>query len=88
MFVSRSAVLSFLLAAPMAVNAATSASFSYEPNADNGPANWGTLAIDGNACDGDSNSPIAVETGPCDRYEDYKMKVGNTLSSCKYCNTV
>jgi carbonic anhydrase len=77
MFVSHAAVLSFLMAAPMAVNAATSASFSYDPNLENGPANWGKLAIEGNACDGESNSPIAVTTGPCDRWGNYKFSVSS-----------
>jgi hypothetical protein len=79
MFVSPATLLSFLMAAPMAVHAATGASFSYDPTAEYGPANWGKLAIDGNACDGESNSPIAVTTGPCDRWGNYKFQVCNVM---------
>jgi carbonic anhydrase len=84
MFVSPATLLSFLVAAPMAVHAATGAAFSYEPNAEYGPANWGKLPIEGNACDGESNSPVAVQTGPCDRYEDYKMKVRKKSTYIQY----
>jgi carbonic anhydrase len=74
MVLSRLALVSFLLAAPGAY-AATGAAFSYDPDVENGPSQWGALEIDGNACDGEKNSPIAVATGTCDRYEDYKMDV-------------
>jgi carbonic anhydrase len=74
MVLSRSALVSFLLAAPGAY-AATGAAFSYDPDSVVGPSSWGDLEIDGNACNGESNSPIAVTTGSCDRYEDYEMDV-------------
>jgi carbonic anhydrase len=74
MFVSRTALATLLLAAPAAY-AATSAAFSYDPNADNGPSNWGDLVIDGNACDGEKNSPIDVATRACDRFGSYKFSV-------------
>jgi hypothetical protein len=75
MVLSRLALVSFLLAAPGA------AAFSYDPaDVDFGPSSWGDLAIDGiNDCNGESNSPIAVATGPCDRYEDYKMDVSEYI---------
>jgi carbonic anhydrase len=69
MVLSRSVLVSFFLATH-------GAAFSYDPaDMEFGPSSWGDLAIDGNACNGESNSPIAVATGPCDRYEDYKMDV-------------
>jgi carbonic anhydrase len=54
---------------------ATSAAFSYDPNSEYGPEHWGDLLIDGNQCNGSSNSPVAIESGGCDRYEDYKFSV-------------
>lgn len=87
MFISRSALLSFLVmaAAPSAViqqvvHAATSAAFSYDPNSDVGPDNWGLLPIDGNECDGENNSPIAVTTSDCTRYANYQFDVSTASS--------
>jgi carbonic anhydrase len=61
---------------------ATEAQFSYDPNSAVGPQNWGTLDIAGNACEGTKNSPIAVETTSCDRFEDYVFSV----SDSHFCN--
>jgi carbonic anhydrase len=57
------------------VHAATGAAFSYDPEAENGPANWSKLEIDGNQCGGSSNSPIAVYTRACDRWGNYEFQV-------------
>lgn len=54
-------------------------SFSYDPHAENGPSNWGKLPIDDNQCDGTSNSPIAIQTYECDRYEDYILNVSTVF---------
>lgn len=57
------------------VTAKTEATFSYDPHAETGPDNWGKLDIENNQCNGMSNSPIAIETHHCDRYEDYVFNV-------------
>lgn len=66
----------------MGALAESSAAFSYDPTDEYGPANWYKLDIDGNACAGNKNSPIAVETTSCDRYENYRFVVSalNLLS--------
>jgi carbonic anhydrase len=75
MFFSHLALISLLMAAPMGALAESSAAFSYDPTDEYGPANWYKLDIDGNACAGNKNSPIAVETSSCDRYENYRFVV-------------
>jgi carbonic anhydrase len=69
----------FLLFAPSSIFVAGSSSqtsFSYDPSASNGPADWGNLAIDNNACSGNSNSPIALNsTNHCDIVGDYIFEV-------------
>jgi carbonic anhydrase len=82
MFISRSALFSFLVtAAPTStlVHAATSAAFSYDPTSDVGPDNWGLLPLDGNQCDGEKNSPIAVTTSGCTRYANYQFDVSSRV---------
>ena len=54
---------------------ADNGSFSYDPSSSSGPANWGKLNVTNNECSGQKNSPIAVETHPCDRFEDYTFNV-------------
>lgn len=54
---------------------AKNAPFSYDPNLENGPQHWGKLLIDDNTCDGPRNSPIAVATRSCDRWDDYQFNV-------------
>jgi carbonic anhydrase len=66
------------IAAVPVVHASSEASFSYDPNSDVGPQNWGLLPIEENACDGTKNSPIAVETTSCDRFEDYVFSVSDS----------
>jgi hypothetical protein len=78
MFISRLTLLSFLVtSAPTAtlVHADTSVAFSYDPLSDVGPANWGLLPLDGNQCDGEKNSPIAVATSACTLYANYHFDV-------------
>ena len=79
MFTTRAALSTFFAALAMASNMdgamAADGEFSYNPAADNGPANWGAVPVDGNACNGQKNSPIAVTTGKCDRFEDYTFSV-------------
>ena len=67
--------LSVLLALPSALS--SSGTFNYNPDSPLGPSNWGTLNITGNQCSGQKNSPIAVETTPCDVKEDYTLSVSN-----------
>jgi len=52
-------------------------SFSYDPSSSTGPASWGDLALEGNQCNGQKNSPIAVQSRPCDRFEDYVFMGGS-----------
>jgi carbonic anhydrase len=75
----RVALLSFLAtAAPMGGFAASEGvAFSYDPNVETGPAFWGDLPIAGNVCNGKNNSPIAVESMSCTRFEDYKFTVSS-----------
>ena len=79
MLTTRAALSTFFAALAMASNMdgamAADGEFSYNPAADNGPANWGAVPVDGNACNGQKNSPIAVTTGKCDRFEDYTFSV-------------
>jgi hypothetical protein len=76
MFASPVAILSFLAAAPlMGTSAESGATFSYDPNSELGPSHWGDLEIDHNECNGESNSPIAVETSGCTRFENYNFSV-------------
>ena len=76
MFTSRVEIVSFLAAASLMDASASSAStFSYDPTSEFGPSKWGALEIDGNACNGESNSPIAVETSRCTRFENYSLSV-------------
>jgi carbonic anhydrase len=75
---SRAVLLSFFLATagPMGAFAA----FSYDPtNLEIGPAKWGELPIEGNVCNGQSNSPIAVESMACTKFEDYKFTVSTLI---------
>jgi carbonic anhydrase len=67
----------FALASAIALPLVSGATgfFSYDPEHEYGPDNWYNLAIDGNVCDGKKNSPIAVETHGCDRFEDYSFVV-------------
>jgi carbonic anhydrase len=76
MILARATFAYFCIAAFPVVHAAVGA-FSYDPNSAVGPQNWGTLAIDDNACEGTKNSPIAVETTSCDRFEDYVFSVSD-----------
>ena len=55
--------------------------FSYDPNSENGPQNWGKLDIPGNVCDGEWNSPVAVATRKCNRWENYEFSVRSTFCS-------
>jgi len=86
MFLSRVEIVSFLAAASlMGASADSSSAFSYDPASDLGPANWGGLDIEGNVCDGSSNSPIAVETSGCTKFEDYVLKDGEcTFKDIKF----
>jgi hypothetical protein len=77
MYFSRFALAS-ALALPLVYGA--TGSFSYDPEHEYGPDNWYNLAIDGNVCDGRKNSPIAVETHGCDRFEDYRFVVSCYIS--------
>jgi carbonic anhydrase len=81
MYISQLALASILASFPLSASGITSAAFSYDPDADNGPDHWKDLDIGGNQCDGSSNSPIAVETHGCDRYENYKMVVSSSNGS-------
>jgi hypothetical protein len=79
------AILLFTVTAPTFtfVNADTGAAFSYDPEAANGPANWGKLEIDGNQCGEKSNSPIAVYTRACDRWGNYEFQVRPSFGNHK-----
>ncbi len=83
MYISQLALASILASFPLSASGITSAAFSYDPDADNGPDHWKDLEIDGNQCGGESNSPIAVETHGCDRYEEYTMSVSSSNVSCR-----
>jgi hypothetical protein len=84
MFVSRVEIVSFLAAASlMGASASTSTPFSYDPTSELGPSKWGNLEIDGNVCDGESNSPIAVDTSDCTRFEDYTLSVSTVKGVLK-----
>jgi carbonic anhydrase len=63
-----------LLAAPAVVRG-SEAKFNYNPDSPYGPAFWGDLKIDNNQCNGDKNSPIAIETSCCDVKANYTLKV-------------
>ena len=76
MTVAYSALLS-LLALPSAL--ASSGTFNYHSDSPFGPSNWGSLNISDNQCSGQKNSPIAVETTPCDVKADYTMLVSNVF---------
>jgi carbonic anhydrase len=79
MILSRFTFAYFLsIATAPVVHASTAAQFSYDPDSVYGPQNWGNVAVDGNACDGMKNSPIAVETTSCDRFEDYVFAVSGS----------
>jgi carbonic anhydrase len=68
---------------PLATLLATPVSgedFSYNPNSEVGPDNWGSLAIADNQCGGDSNSPIDLYSRPCDVFADYEFTPG----TCTY----
>jgi carbonic anhydrase len=69
---SRAALASLLAACTLA---STEASFSYDMTSATGPTFWGDLAIAGNACSGDKNSPIDVVTSSCTDFADYQMTV-------------
>jgi carbonic anhydrase len=70
------ATISLLLLFPITTFA--KGSFSYDPDAADGPQNWATLDIEGNACGGMSQSGINVPTGPCDELKaDYTLEVGH-----------
>ena len=77
MAVCYSALLA-LLALPITITA-SEVSFSYNPDSPVGPSNWGTLAIDNNQCSGQKNSPIAVNTSPCDVKKDYTLLVRKAI---------
>ena len=76
MTVAYSALLA-LLALPSAL--ASETIFSYDPDSPFGPSNWSTLNYTNNQCNGQKNSPIAVETTPCDVKADYTMLVSNVF---------
>jgi carbonic anhydrase len=88
MFVSRVEIVSFLAAASLMghANAAGGAVFSYDPTADLGPSNWGDVDVDDNQCEGEKNSPIAVEKSACTRFEDYSFSVSTVKSMFKDIN--
>ena len=71
------AIVSSSLSCLDKANAETAASFSYDLHATTGPDNWGKLDIENNQCGGTSNSPIAITTHDCDRYEDYVLNVSH-----------
>jgi carbonic anhydrase len=77
MFVSRVEIVSFLAAASLvgSANAAGGVVFSYDPTSELGPSKWGDLDVADNACTGESNSPIAVDSSGCTRFEDYSFSV-------------
>jgi carbonic anhydrase len=88
MFVSRVEIVSFLAAASLMghANAAGGAVFSYDPTADLGPSNWGDVDVDDNKCEGEKNSPIAVEKSACTRFEDYSFSVSTVKGMFKDIN--
>jgi carbonic anhydrase len=49
--------------------------FSYNKKDEYSPDNWYRLDIAGNVCRGPRNSPIALESTPCDAYEGYGLYV-------------
>ena len=51
--------------------------FSYDPDSATGPAYWGDLNLEDNQCDGESNSPIDVQTFDCDVFASYMLRVSN-----------
>jgi len=56
--------------------AATDTGFNYDPNDSHGPDYWADLELETeNACGGDLNSPIALETSGCAMFADYQFKV-------------
>lgn len=58
------------------LSSASQSSYVYEAGASNGPENWGSLTgYDNNECNGQSNSPIAIETDVCTTYGDYVFSV-------------
>lgn len=69
--------MKFVVALPLlvALAGADSGTFSYDPAAGNGPDNWKDLELEGNACGGDSNSPVDLESSACDIFADYKFNV-------------
>jgi carbonic anhydrase len=50
--------------------------FSYNKKDEYSPDNWYRLDIAGNVCRGPRNSPIALESTPCDAYEGYGLYSG------------
>ena len=59
--------------------------FNYDPTSDIGPEHWKDLQYQGgNECGGMSNSPIAVESAPCDFYDDYIFTVGYLFRLMKH----
>ena len=77
MLYSRIVVLAFFVRQTFAAGG----DFSYDPASDKGPANWGSLELEGNQCDGTANSPIAVITTSCDKFADYGLNVSLESSS-------
>jgi carbonic anhydrase len=77
MFASRVEIVSFLVAASLT---GAGADFSYDPNAEFGPSSWGNLAMNGNVCNGTSNSPIDVKTSCCTRFQNYIFNVSTSSS--------
>jgi carbonic anhydrase len=90
MIASRVEIVSFLAGAASLLMGASASEegvvFSYDPNSEFGPSKWGDLDIDGNECTGESNSPIAVETSGCTRFEDYSFSVSTWSASCRRVN--
>lgn len=48
--------------------------FSYDPTL-GGPETWSSLSIEGNACSGQKQSPIAIRPTSCNVGANYEMKV-------------
>jgi carbonic anhydrase len=71
---------SSLLAPLSLVSAEGDAAFNYNPLSDAGPSHWADLPVDHNECGGLKNSPIAIESSPCDAFVDYKFTVSASAS--------
>ena len=82
MIFSRFSAACFLaIAAKTQLASGASAAFSYDPLAENGPQNWAKLPLEGNVCNGNKNSPVAVETRSCDKFANYTFSVSEHARS-------